>query len=925
MAQPERGVEQLHSDLPDAFDGDSIGALADADPASSLSFDGDWNGHWDWNSAYPSPNTSFEQQQQHPQQQQTAKLEGHQDSLPSAAARRGVLANSSIFPSFKNDAGGADIGSPEQMQQSDPLATQVWKLYSKAKTQLPNSERMSNLTWRMMAMNMRRERESRNKIQKEPKSPPSMAAPARPALKSAPSGIAQLRKSVDQQAQTQANQAPVQAQAQPPLSDAMNLDDFILPSSVGSPAGLSPSPSNEMGPPSNATAPAIPIRKANQSHDHNLSLARASAPSVPPVINRENEFGYVQRHVRKTSIDERRPPKRRAEASPQVPPVNNTMMQSNPEDDIALHHYSLDHSMQPPSFNNHPQVPFSINTFQLHEDPIINSAGPFQQSFGFSPVGSPLMNNHASSYSNLYNPNSMGSSLNSTDFYSPPSSAFPSTVSTPQPINEEGNMYFDRNGMDIRGTGHGFGPRQPSNLSASMQPQYIFNPGSNGDSMFSAATGVSASAPYTAPTFGQQGHVEPSQVMHHNLPLRQDNMQIPRHENMFTFGADSDAEDEDGGAFPDRTMPAQTDFSPMDDASLDFNSGFQWETNLSNQFNPIPARYPGGPPRKTVTIGPTEMVPSPQDHWNPAGSLGRTHGSAASVSDIRNRGNDPRRQKIPRTSSTPNAAALAHQMHGMTQSGPNSPPESGFNSAAPSRPQSPGGTKQGEQGNVLTTCTNCFTQTTPLWRRNPEGHPLCNACGLFLKLHGVVRPLSLKTDVIKKRNRGSGNTAPVGGTSSRSSKKSSRKNSLAHTPVTTPTSGKGADSESPKSTGSGGAGATANSSSSASNIKTGGVVPIAPGPPKPQPANAASATRNRNVAVAPKRTRGQSKASTTDLEMTDADDTSGKGPPAPRRKESAVVANTMPNQNLGSLPMGAMGQGLSNSGPQEWEWLTMSL
>ncbi|KAH9209207.1 global nitrogen regulator protein, partial [Leptodontidium sp. 2 PMI_412] len=50
-------------------------------------------------------------------------------------------------------------------------------------------------------------------------------------------------------------------------------------------------------------------------------------------------------------------------------------------------------------------------------------------------------------------------------------------------------------------------------------------------------------------------------------------------------------------------------------------------------------------------------------------------------------------------------------------------------------------------------CTNYFTQTTPLWRRNQEGHPLCNACALFLKLHGVVRPLSLKTDVIKKRNR----------------------------------------------------------------------------------------------------------------------------------------------------------------------------
>ncbi|ORX59795.1 hypothetical protein DM01DRAFT_1301216, partial [Hesseltinella vesiculosa] len=52
-----------------------------------------------------------------------------------------------------------------------------------------------------------------------------------------------------------------------------------------------------------------------------------------------------------------------------------------------------------------------------------------------------------------------------------------------------------------------------------------------------------------------------------------------------------------------------------------------------------------------------------------------------------------------------------------------------------------------------TSCSNCSTTTTPLWRRDPQGDPLCNACGLFFKLHGVVRPLSLKTDIIKKRNR----------------------------------------------------------------------------------------------------------------------------------------------------------------------------
>jgi GATA-binding protein len=594
------------------------------------------------------------------------------------------------------------------------------------------------------------------------------------------------------------------------------------------------------------------------------------------------------------------------------------MIPTDAQSEADLNQYSLDHSMQPPAFPaSQAQVPFSIDTFQMHDDPVISSAGPFQQNFSFSPVGSPMMN-HGQSFPNIFNPNSMASSLNSTDYYSPPSSAFPSAVSTPQPMNDDNQMYFDRHGMDIRSqhsSGVSYGSHRPSALSNSLQPQFVFNPNGGGpDTVFSPVTSASSSLPFSATSFGHSGHVDPSQVLHNSLPLRQQHeMQMPRNENMFTFGADSDAEDDEGSAFADRNMPTQ-EFSPMDDGSLDFNTNYQWETNLSNQFNPMQARYPAGPPRKTVTIGPTE-IHSPQDHWSPS-SLGRTHGSAASVSDIRNRGNDPRRGKIPRTTSTPNTAGLLHQaMHGRPQSSPNSPPEtglqSGFSSAAPSRPQSPGGTKPGE-GGAPTTCTNCFTQTTPLWRRNPEGAPLCNACGLFLKLHGVVRPLSLKTDVIKKRNRGSGNT-PVGPSSTRASKKSSRKNSIAMTPVTTP---KAAESESPKSTGSGGGvSSSVNLAPASSNLKSGGVVPIAPGPPKNN--NTMTAIQPRGPSMAPRRARAQSKSGTQELEMADADDTSGKAPV--RRKDAPIAApSPFPSQNLGALPMGAMGQGLQSSGPAEW-------
>ena len=46
--------------------------------------------------------------------------------------------------------------SPEEMVEKDPLAAAMWRLYRSSATFLPESVRMENMTWRMMAMTLKR-------------------------------------------------------------------------------------------------------------------------------------------------------------------------------------------------------------------------------------------------------------------------------------------------------------------------------------------------------------------------------------------------------------------------------------------------------------------------------------------------------------------------------------------------------------------------------------------------------------------------------------------------------------------------------------------------------------------------------------------------------------------------------------------------
>lgn len=66
------------------------------------------------------------------------------NSTSKASKMEQILANS-LFPSQKNG---------EEDPENDPLSSQVWRMYTKAKDTLPNGSRLENLTWRMMAMNL---------------------------------------------------------------------------------------------------------------------------------------------------------------------------------------------------------------------------------------------------------------------------------------------------------------------------------------------------------------------------------------------------------------------------------------------------------------------------------------------------------------------------------------------------------------------------------------------------------------------------------------------------------------------------------------------------------------------------------------------------------------------------------------------------
>ncbi|KAG0086831.1 putative electron transfer flavoprotein subunit [Podila epicladia] len=50
-------------------------------------------------------------------------------------------------------------------------------------------------------------------------------------------------------------------------------------------------------------------------------------------------------------------------------------------------------------------------------------------------------------------------------------------------------------------------------------------------------------------------------------------------------------------------------------------------------------------------------------------------------------------------------------------------------------------------------CANCGQTQTPLWRKDSQGRPICNACGLYSRLHQRDRPITMRKAKIARRKR----------------------------------------------------------------------------------------------------------------------------------------------------------------------------
>ncbi|KAH7923717.1 hypothetical protein BV22DRAFT_1196481 [Leucogyrophana mollusca] len=736
----------------------------------------------------------------------------------------------SALPSLDND--------PETLAQQDPLATQVWKMYARTKANLPHAQRMENITWRMMALKLKKKKEEEEEAQRaetvanqrsDVKDEPSPSAPEVSSVK--PDASTSQADGEERGRRIDKGKAKVQVVGFDGLNQDGTEDDDVVPMDWRAMSRSRSRISMDWRPQSRSRS--RPPQSATSFDQHGVMSAQFDGRYPFPTSGQAQPINIEkspERRGRYTSGDSAL---RGLAASPSIPIPGSSAL-------------SADRHVSGPSSASLRSGLAAVYEGQGDENVTYGSQSHRQAQASNYPHALSALNTPAFHPSSLPSFGFHGpSKFTSSDQQSPPQRAFPRHVrktSFDHTVQREGIFTGVSGRHQVNGKplspdslvgqkrradaphAESMLRADPSNVDGNPQPQ-------EPEQFVSSSPFPSTAFNFSFPPYdtmfdalgtgSSMGHNEFSQMLHGPEDIRppdlhyHDPLRRPHSSTTYspTVGSPTNPTEGLSAAAAAANAAIQEGYAQLHAAS--FSDDYH---QLLNPFYASLDSSVGLAQGPYTHVDPTQILPvengdgllpsyhaSPSsDGWgngvnssstaSPEPYITSNASSPPSVEGAPNgqaSHNHPRKfastkrvvQDAKKKSISVNTTATAVKDLRSSTSTPDFTAAEG-NSSLPGK----SGSDEGDQ--TPTACTNCQTTNTPLWRRDPEGQPLCNACGLFYKLHGVVRPLSLKTDVIKKRNRASGTpngTARKGGAGGLPKLASSSTRPRASTTSTVPT------------------------------------------------------------------------------------------------------------------------------------------
>ncbi|KIJ49400.1 hypothetical protein M422DRAFT_246490 [Sphaerobolus stellatus SS14] len=675
-----------------------------------------------------------------------------------ASPTSGIVGPVSSFPSPPRSGGSPDISTsggsdevdPEQMQRDDPLATQIWKMYAKTKATLPHAQRMENLTWRMMALALRKKREEEARREE---------------------GVKSDGTEKETQSEEKAPEAPKE-QVKPEEDDTVPRGRQLDKGKARTKVEGFDDGKDEEEEDNGMDWRAISRSRSRMSVDDWRADSRSR--SRPPFARASMGGGVNNDFIAQQSLLGSDVWLTAAGLST----IADDDEKAEQRDRFSLEENKMDKFLK---FGSEHSTSSGINIPGREPPSSLPGHFGFSQNGGSFPRydGTPLQGSSIAGPSTqhqqfnfplsaLNTPAFHPSSLPAHGFYGPP------PVQPAQSMNSNPFQFPRRvrkTSFDHTVARDGVGRGAPGRHQVNGRP---LPPGSTLGKRRADAPHVEETLRGDPIQSGQETPVVPG-----SKPLS-DTTSGSEQDCQQTTGFPSGAFNFSFNGFDFLAGGAESGFDPTGGFDLT-SGGLVSMPQLNGGVGVVPEdleyqhiirmlAYNSGDPNAPFVEGDLDQY----------GNVGGDHGGSGGAQQQQYTHVDPTQllAQGPERSGTsfhpsPSSDGWATGEFSSSTASPEPMHETGEENGKKkgvtgdgkmSRSGSVGelaikkeeGKGVAQSGEVPTVCTNCHTTNTPLWRRDPDGQPLCNACGLFYKLHGVVRPLSLKTDVIKKRNRASG-------------------------------------------------------------------------------------------------------------------------------------------------------------------------